>query len=414
MAKSNAVIIGGGVVGVCCAYYLAREGWDVTLLEQGDVCSGCSYGNCGMIVPSHSIPLAAPGVWLKGLKWMVDPESPLYIKPQPKYDLLAWLWRFRAACNAAHVRRAMPVLRDLSYASRGLFQELAGIGGFDFGYRENGMLTVFRTAKGYEEGIEEAHLLREGGISVHILGAADARTLEPTLAPGVVGGVLFPDDASLVPDVFVRGLAGISQRMGVQVRTETEVLGFRFAGDKIAVIETTRGDFEPGQVVLAGGSWSAGLAAMLGLRLPIQAGKGYSVTYHRPPVSPQIPMIMAEARVGVTPMGQSLRLGGTLELAGLDFSINRRRVDAVVRSVLSYVRLENLRVLEIWRGLRPLTPDGLPVVGRPGRFENLIVATGHAMLGISLGPITGRLVAQLARREEPMVDLTALAPDRFV
>ena len=153
---------------------------------------------------------------------------------------------------------------------------------------------------------------------------------------------------------------------------------------------------------------------MLGLRLPIQAGKGYSVTYHRPSVSPQIPMIMGEAKVGVTPMGQSLRLGGTLELAGLDFSINRRRVDAVVRSVLSYMRLENLKVLEIWRGLRPLTPDGLPIVGRPRRFENLIVATGHAMQGISLGPITGRLVAQLARREEPTVDVTALAPDRFV
>jgi D-amino-acid dehydrogenase len=307
----------------------------------------------------------------------------------------------------------MPLLRDLSYASRRLFQELAGIDGFDFGYREDGMLTVFRTAKGYEEGIKEAHLLREGGISLRILGAADAQSLEPTLVPDIVGGVLYPDDASLVPDVFVKGLAGISQRMGVQVRAETEVLGFKIAGDMIVAIETTRGDIEPGQVVLAGGSWSAGLAATLGLRLPIQAGKGYSVTYHRPHVSPRIPMIMAEAKVGVTPMGASLRLGGTLELAGLDFSINRRRVDAVVRSVMSYLRLEDLKVREIWRGLRPLTPDGLPIVGRPRRFGNLIIATGHAMLGISLGPITGKLVSQLAQGEEPMVDLSALAPDRF-
>ncbi len=414
MARADVVIIGGGIVGVCAAYYLSRAGARVTVVEQGEIAAGSSYGNAGLVVPSHSIPLAAPGVWWKGLKWMRDPESPFYIKPRLDPALLAWLWRFRRACSQAHVRRAMPLLRDLSYASLGLFRELSALDGLEFGFRQDGALGVYRTKAGFEEGVHEAALLGQGGLSTKVLDAAAARALEPALAADVVGAVLFPDDAHLIPDRFVRGLARVAASLGVRFRTETEVLGFRTAGARIAAVETTRGDLEAGEVVLAAGSWSARLARTLGLALPIEPAKGYSVTYERPADGPRIPLLCGEARVAVTPMGETLRFAGTLELAGLDLSINRRRVAALVRGARRYLAgADDLRVLEIWRGLRPCTPDGLPIVGRPARLANLILATGHAMIGVSLGPVTGKLVAQLVAGEPPLVDLRPLSPERF-
>lgn len=414
MTARRVVIIGGGVIGVCSAYYLARAGCRATVVEQGEICSGSSYGNGGLIVPSHSIPLAAPGVWLKGLRWMLDPESPFYIRPRPDPTLLAWLWQFRRACTPAHVARALPVIRDLSYASLALYRELAAIPGLEFGYRQEGALAVFRTHEGAEEAATEARLLGEHGVRAEVLDAAGVRALEPALAPGAVGGIRFPDDAHLIPDVFVRGLAGVAQALGVRIMPGTEALGFKRDGRRIVAVETTRGDVEADELVLAAGSWSPGLAAALRLRLPIQPAKGYSVTYRRPANGPRIPLILGEAKAGVTPMGQRLRFAGTLELAGLDLSINRRRVSAIVRSAARYLTgVEALELLEIWRGLRPCTPDGLPVLGRPERFDNLILATGHAMIGVSLGPITGKLVAQLACGERPAIDLNALSPDRF-
>ncbi|HWU40412.1 MAG TPA: FAD-dependent oxidoreductase, partial [Candidatus Acidoferrum sp.] len=353
MSRSHAVVIGGGVIGVCSAYYLARAGRDVTLVERGDICSGCSYGNGGLIVPSHSIPLAAPGAWLQGLRWMLNPESPFYIKPPPSRELIAWLWRFRRACNMTHVRRAMPVIRDLSYGSLALFRELAAIEGFGFGYRQDGTLAVLRTESGYDDAVKKAHLLGEVGISTKILDGAETRRLEPSLLPGVVGGILFPDDAHIIPDVFVKGLAGIAERMGIQIRLGTEVLGFRTEGRRIVAVETTRGDIESVEVVLAAGAWSSQIAAGLQLHIPIQAAKGYGVIYPRLPNSPRIPLMLREARVGVTPMGNTLRFAGTLELAGLDFSIDRRRVAAIKRSAASYVAgLDALKPVEIWRGFR--------------------------------------------------------------
>jgi D-amino-acid dehydrogenase len=410
----TALVIGGGVIGVCAAYYLARDGVTVTLVEKGDIAAGSSYGNAGLVVPSHSIPLAAPGVWWKGLRWMANPESPLYIKPRLDGELLRWLLRFRAACTERHLHRAVPLLRDLGYESRALYRELATVAGLDFGYRENGVLQVFRTEKGLAEGVHEAEVLTSAGILVRPLDAAAARALEPALAPSVVGAVLFADDAQLVPDAFVTGLAHVAEKLGVQVRRSTEVIGLRMARGRIVAVETTRGDLEADAIVLAAGSWSPDLVRPLGLRLPVQPAKGYSVTYRRPPAGPRIPLLLGEAKMAVTPMGDTLRFAGTLELAGLDLSINRRRVDALVRSARDYLAgADPLEVLEIWRGLRPCTPDGLPIVGRPAGLQNLLVATGHAMIGMSLGPVTGKLVAQLVSGERPSIDVAALSPDRF-
>jgi D-amino-acid dehydrogenase len=407
------VVVGGGVVGVCAAYYLARRGLPVTLVEKGDIASGSSYGNAGLIVPSHSIPLAAPGVLQQGLRWMLDPESPFYVRPRLRRDLVRWLLRFRRACTAEHVRRAIPIIHGLHCASLDLYRQLAALPGLDFGFRQDGVLAVFRTPAGLAHGRHEAAVLEAAGIRAAVLDRDGARALEPALRADVAGGIHFADDAHVTPDRFVRGLAGVAAGLGAHLCTGTEVLGFTARGRTLTSVETTRGDVAANQVVLAAGSWSADLARGLGIDLPLQPAKGYSITCDRPAAGPRMPLLLGELRAAVTPMGDALRFAGTLELAGLDLTINRRRVAAIRRGVPQYLAEPHYTVREIWRGLRPCSPDGLPYIGRPERYDNLIVATGHAMIGVSLGPITGALVAQLAARETPMLDLAPLAPDRF-
>lgn len=413
MASRSAVVIGGGVIGVTSAYYLARDGWEVTLLEKGEICAGSSYGNAGLIVPTHLVPLAAPGVWWQGVKWMLNSESPFYIKPRASLELARWLWRFRAACTPGRVRQAMPLLRRLSVESLELYRTFAEKD-LDFGFRQSGSLTVFATPEGLAHGKDEARLLREGGASVEILDGPQARSLEPMLQKDVIGALYGKEDALVVPDRFVKGLAKLAESDGVRIMTGTEAMGFRTQGSRVTAIETTRGTVAADTVVLAAGAWSPGVGRTLGLRVPIQPAKGYSLTYRRPARAPAIPLLPAEGRFSVTPMGEFLRFGGTLELAGMDLSINRPRVEALRRKALACIEGgENLELLEIWRGLRPCTPDGLPLVGRPRRYDNLVLAAGHAMVGMSMGPATGKLVAQLAGGAAPPPDVRLLDPDRF-
>jgi D-amino-acid dehydrogenase len=414
MSGRRVVVIGAGVIGVTSAYYLAQDGWDVTLLDKGDVCAGSSYGNAGLIVPSHVVPLAAPGVWRQGLRWMLNPEGPFYIKPRPSLELAKWLWRFRAACSPARMRQAMPLLRRLSVESLALYRELAEKGGFEFGFRQAGSMTVFFSREGLAHGREEARLLGEAGVAVAVLDGPAARSAEPALRADVVGALFSPEDALLVPDRFVRGLAKVAESLGVQIRTGAEVIGFRTTGDRIAAVETTRGAVIADTVVLAAGAWSTELGRALGLRVPIQPAKGYSLTYRRPDRGPAIPLLPAEGRFSITPMGEFLRFGGTLELAGMDLRINQRRVDALRRNALRCIDgAEELELLEIWRGLRPCTPDGLPLLGHSRRFGNLVLAAGHAMVGMSLGPATGKLVTRLVAGATPPADIRLLDPQRF-
>jgi D-amino-acid dehydrogenase len=306
------------------------------------------------------------------------------------------------------------VLRDLGRASRELYRELAALDGLECGFTPAGVLQVLKTRAAFEAAVEEAHLLRRYGLAAEAWDADRVRQREPNLRPGVVGGVYYPDDAHLDPAAFVRGLARLAEQKGACLHTQTEVLGFETAGRSVSRVVTTRGDFRAEQVVIAAGSWSPGLARQLDLNLPIQAAKGYSLTLNRPPACPTLPLLLGEARVAVTPLDGTLRLAGTLELAGMDFSINRRRVSAIRRAAGEYLRgMDGLEPGEVWCGLRPCTPDGLPLIGRSEAFDNLIIAAGHAMVGMSLGPITGKLVAQLAGREPPAIDLTALRPGRF-
>jgi D-amino-acid dehydrogenase len=412
--QKDILIIGGGVIGICTAYYLAEQGRSVELIEKQDICAGSSYGNAGLVSSSHAIPLAAPGVLSKGLRWMLNPEGPFYIKPRPDLELIRWLWRFRGACRREPMLRTISVLLELLKAGGHLHGQLSRDNAIDFGYEHHGRLFLFRSRPELEAEINSAKLLDEFGVKSRILNTDGVRELAPHIQPDVVGGVFFESYAHLVPDRFVRQMARLAEERGAVLHTETEVLGFETDGRRISTVITTRGDFSPDQIVLAAGSWSAPLARELKIRLPIQPAKGYSITVKKTQKMPTQSLMLGEAKVAVTPMGDRLRFTSTLELAGLDFNINRRRVAATRRAVNDYLTgMENVELIEIWRGLRPTTPDTLPLIGRSRKLENLIVATGHGMLGMAHGPVTGLLVSQIVAGAAPALDPAPFRLERF-
>ncbi len=412
MERSDVLVIGGGIIGVCAAYYLAERGVKVTLVERDEICSGASYGNAGLIVPSHSFPLSAPGVVAKGLKWLLNPESPLYIRFRLDIDLLVWLWKFWSSCTEEHVRRSLPLLIGLQSESLNLFEQFASEG-LVFGFQRKGTMTVFNTQQAFDEGTKEAELLKEHGLNSEILTAEKAREKEPLLSEKIVGGIYFPDDAHLDPAAFVISLANQTMQKGVNILTRTEAIELKSSGRRVVSVRTTKGELWADTVVLAAGAWSPTLTRNLGIKLPIQPAKGYSITVQNPERVPSLPLMLNEVRVAVTPFNGRLRLGGTLELAGLDLSINQRRVDAIRRGASQYLTEIKGEREEIWRGLRPCTSDGLPIIGRPSNLDNLIIASGHGILGISLGPITGKIVAQMVCGESLGYDLKLLSPERF-
>lgn len=416
MSKSDVVIIGGGVVGLSCAYYLLKSGRKVTLLEQKRIGAGSSTGNAGHIVPSHIIPLSAPGVIGSAVKWMLfDREnSPFGMKFSLDPAYLAWLLRFTASCTAENVRRSIPVLDALGRLSAACFGTLIADEKFACEYQQTGLLFLYKSAQAFEAGAHEAEFMRGHGVPAEVLEGAALHQREPAALPEVIGGVHFTGDASLNPAVFVQSLAQRAREMGAQIHEGAAVVGLETSGDGISRVKTSRGDFEPQLVVLAAGAWTPGVARGLGLNIPIQPARGYSLTMTRPKAGPILPLLLGERRVAVTPMGTLLRFTGRLELSRLDTTVNPRWITAIERAVREYIQLDPaLEVKETWAGLRPTTPDGLPIVGRSPLHSNLLLAAGHAMLGLSLGPGTGRVIAQLAGGERPDFDIAPLRPERF-
>ena len=413
--RSDVVVIGGGVIGVCAAYYLAAHGRRVTLLERDRVCSGSSYGNSGLIVPSHSIPLPVPGAIGLAFRWMLNPESPFYVKPRLDISLASWLWRFRSNCTEEKMRQGVRALAALSGASIELYEEIIAAETLDCGFKRSGIIMLYDTPEGLGDGLHEGDMLSEFGLSPKAMTGPEVNAMEPSVRPDISGGVYYEGDGYLDPQKFVTGLAAALPRKGVSVREGVEVLGLDISGGIVEGVSTSAGTYRAEQVVLAAGSWSPGIVDGLPLKLPVQPAKGYSMTYAKPGVSPTRPLILGEARVGVNPMGSAVRLAGTLELGGLDLSLNHRRIDAIVRGAARYFVDDGSQasVGDYWAGLRPCTPDGLPIVGAFEDIPNLIVATGHAMLGMTLGPVTGKLVAEIASGTETSVDAEAFRPDRF-
>lgn len=415
--SKHVLIVGGGIVGLSTAYYAARKGHRVTLIERGAADrGGCSFVNAGMVVPSHFIPLASPGMVQLALRWMWNAESPVYVKPRLSADLLGWGLRFYRAANGGHVTRSAPLLRDLHLASRACFEEWANGWDDDFGLVENGLLILCKTEHALEEEARVAEHARRLGLPAEVLTARAAGELEPDVRMDVAGAVYFPMDSHLTPMRLMAALTREVDRAGVRLLLDTEVTGWQVRGDRVEAVRTTRADLTADEYVVCAGVWSTHVVRPLGLTMPMQAGKGYSLTLARPPWRPRLCAILSEARVAVTPMGSALRFGGTMELTGLDEGVNAARVRGLVRSLPRYypdLTAEHFDGVPVCHGLRPCSPDGLPFVGRFARFANLSAATGHAMMGVSLGPITGKLMAEILSGEPVSPNIEALSPDRY-
>lgn len=415
--SKRVVIIGGGVIGLATALYCARKGHNVTVLDRNSARrDGCSFGNAGMVVPSHFVPLAAPGMVALGLKWMWNPESPFYIKPRLSGELFDWCFKFWQAATPGHVQRSAPLLRDLSFASRALFEELAAATQNEIGLVTRGLIMLCKTQHGLDDEAKFASQAVKLGVPAEVLSPPELAKLDPGVTMEVAGGVYFPKDAHLTPERYLATLERLTQKLGVNFHWQTEVTGLEIRARKLHSVQTLHGEFPADEVILCGGSWSPLLARQLGLNIPIQAGKGYSLTLTQPRELPQLCYIFSEARMAVTPMGRALRFGGTMEVAGLNEDINLLRVQGIIKAVANYFPRfapGDFAGVQPWRGLRPCSPDGLPYLGRTKKFANLTLATGHAMMGMSLSLISGQMVSEIISGESPAFDLQLLSPDRY-
>ncbi|HRN56832.1 MAG TPA: FAD-dependent oxidoreductase, partial [Agriterribacter sp.] len=407
------VIIGGGIIGLSSAYYLQRSGHAVTVIDKTDFSDSCSYGNAGYVCPSHFVPLAAPGIVWKGLKWMFNTQSPFYIQPALNRSLVNWALRFARSANARHVRDSAIPLRDIALLSQGEYESWAAIPGFNFAYEHKGLLEIFQTravAAHASHTIEQAKSL---GLEASLLDADALQRLEPHTRINALGAVLFKCDAHLYPNKLMQGLLSLLRQNGVKLVSGTPVTGFEKNGTIIKKVITPAADFDAGAVVIATGAWSRGIAAMVNTKIPLMPGRGYSVTLEDAPYRLHHPAVLAEGRVAITPMdGNKIRFGGTMEVVSTTTPPRYQRVQGILNAVKSFFPEFDVPMPaqdQLWYGYRPCSADGLPYIGKIKSYSNVVIATGHAMLGLSLGAGTGKLVSEIINEEKSSINLAPFA-----
>lgn len=406
-SAADVVVVGGGAIGAAVAYELTRRGARVTLLERTGDASGCSYGNAGLICPSHAEALASPAAVRDGLGWLARRDAPFRLRPRPA--LVPWLARFGVAALPRRSARATAELRALAATSLSLHERLLH-DGLPTGFAPRGTLSVFEQA----HNLERARSRAPAAAGSRFLDVGETRELAPAVSPTIAGALYHPADAHCDPGALVRALLDAARDRGARIRTGVELLRLRRQGGRIAALETTVGTICADAVVLAAGAWSRALAQEVGLNVPLEPAKGYHVEVASDAFDGGIPVYMEEARVIATPLPGRVRLAGTLDLAGLDLRVDPARVAALRHAAGRTLALPGrARTVHVWRGLRPCTPDGLPVIGRAPDVENLVLATGHAMLGITLAPVTGEIVADLLGGIAPRHPLEPLSPARF-
>lgn len=411
----SVVVIGGGVIGAACAHYLSRAGWSVTIVDSGQFGMGCSHANCGFVCPSHVLPLALPGAIRGALKAMLNPNGPFRIKPRLDLALWRWLYRFACRCNRDDMLAAGHSIQALLNSSRQLYAELVREERLDCEWQTRGLLFVFRTASAFEHFAETDKLLSEHfNIPAKPFAGEAVTALEPALKPGLAGGWLYENDAHLRPDRLLSSWQSLLTQRGVQIRENCPVHGLTSDVGLASSVNTPQGPFRADAFVFATGAWTPLLNEHLGCRVPIQPGKGYSITMPRPRQCPQVPMVFEEHRVAVTPMETGFRLGSMMEFAGYDTSLNPRRLDMLRDAARVYLHEPlALPTVEEWYGWRPMTPDSIPIIDRSPKYANVWIAAGHNMLGVSMAPATGKLIAALLSGEAAHLDPAPYSLRRF-
>ncbi len=430
----KATIIGGGIAGLSSAWFLAADGWDVTVLEKGDLSDNCSFGNMGYLSPSHFVPLAQPGIISQGIWWMFDVKSPFYVRPSLRPELLSWGWKFMRASTRRHVAQSARPLTDLLLLSKHLTAAWQHSGDLSFEYTEDGCIMYYQTARMEQEELENARHARDLGLKVEVIDREQAQMIEPEMRPEVRGGVWFKDDAHLHPNTLMRQLPQALEQRGVNIIRNATVTGFTKEHTRIKALHYHNNAGEqqitdPDLVVLAAGSWSPQIAKMAGENLPLMPGKGYSMTIDTDRQRLRVPCILLEAKVALTPWQKQLRIGSTMEIGPINDQILFPRVQGILEAVPAFLPgctedpafreladLDNLKKHlreKVWFGFRPVSADGVPYIGFAKKTSNLLVATGHAMLGLSMGAGTGKLIAEMAAGKPTSIGVQAFDPRRY-
>ena len=410
----HCIIIGGGIIGLSTAYYLQKEGHQVTVIDKSNFSGGASYVNAGYITPSHIIPLATPGIITKGLKWMLNPASPFYVKPRLNPDFLQWGWAFKRSATKKNVEKAIPVIADINILSRELYEEMKSSGDFQFHYERKGLLMAYQTEKVGEEEWKVGQKAIELGMQVENLSQQQVLALQPGIEMNIKGAVYFHSDAHMTPHDFMKEMVAYLKTSGVEILAEEEVVDIEVSNKTITKVVTHQRELQADEVVMAAGSWSPLLSKKLGIKMLLQAGKGYRINVLRN-TGISIPAVLCEAKAAVTPMDGLTRFAGTMEIAGINHKINPVRVNAIANAASRYyngLEITEQEKAEAQCGLRPVTPDGLPYIGRTSQYNNLTMATGHAMMGWSLGPATGKLVTEIISEQPLSMEISPFAVGR--
>ena len=414
-ADRTIVVIGGGIVGIACAHYLHRAGFKVTVVDQGRIGGACSHGNCGYVCPSHVLPLTEPAAIRVAFKSLFQPNAPFRVKPTMNRDVWRWFWEFTKRCRHRPMLEAGRHLKAILDASMAEYRHLMREESLDCEWKESGLLYVLKTPEGMKEFAHtDALLTREFGVQARRIDGHELPTLDPALRTGLAGAFLYEGDTMLRPDTLCHSWKTLLEAEGVRFLEENQVLSIDRQRNRLQSIITSGGPMEADSYVFATGAWSGEWGKELGCSIPIQPGKGYSVTMQRPAQCPKFPMLFPEHRVGVTPFDDAYRLGSMMEFVGFDTSIPDSRIQQLKHSAEPYlVEPYTDEVHETWYGWRPMTWDSLPVIGQSPTLENAFFATGHNMLGLSLGPATGRLLSELVQGAKPHLDTRPFSPTRF-
>ena len=413
---SKVVIIGGGIIGLSSAYFLNQLSYDVTVMDRGNLDDNCSYGNAGYVCPSHFVPLASPGIVKQGLKWMFNNKSPFYIQPRINKDLFNWAIHFIKNSSAENVRRSAIPLRDIALLSQYEYETWASLPGFNFSYVEKGLLDAFQTEKGEHDAQQFVKAANNLGLETLLLTKKEVEQMEPNLTMNIKGAIYFKCDAHLTPNLLMKNLIKILREKGVKFLTEKEVTNLNAKENLLTSLSTIDEEISFDHFVVSGGVWSRDLLKKIKLNVPMVGGRGYSFNLDNAEYKINYPIILHEGKVAVTPMDDKVRFGGTMEITSENAPLNLNRVTGIIESVRKFfpgIKIPELQKKDIWSGYRPCSADGLPYIGNSSVYKNLTIATGHSMLGLSLGAGTGKLVSQIIHGDKLSMDISAFNPERF-
>ena len=414
--KEKIIIVGGGVIGLSAAYYLQKRNHDIIVIDDRDITNNCSFGNMGLLAPSDFIPLASPGAIAEGLRSLLNRASPVYIKPRLNLGFLRWALQFYKCSTQQNVDKNTPHLKNLLDLSRKLIDEIRDDIGDVFNMEEIGCVQMYHSQKLYEEKLRIVDAQRSSEIVVERLDREELQKREPDVELDIYGAFLFKSDAHLHPGKFMIAMKNYLEKKGVTFQLNTKVIDFEKDQKTIRSVVTDKGTFSANNILLSTGSWLPQLAKKLGINLLLQPGKGYSYTYDHVEKNIRYPALLMDAHCAVTPWNHALRIGGTMEFSGIISKILINRMYNIYNAVKLFypgLKINFPSKDKIWTGLRPVTPDGLPYIGKAEDFDNIFIAGGHAMLGISQGAATGKIISDLVEKTIPEINTSAFKIKRF-